>query len=78
MTHPTEGAQDDSEGNYARHVAMLRAQMEGGIVGGNRECPYFPCHHPDQDCTFCFCPLYPCGDPLLGEYAISQRTGGQV
>jgi len=30
MTHPTEEAQDDSEGNYARHVAMLRAQMEGG------------------------------------------------
>jgi len=78
MTHPTEGAQDDSEGNYARHVAMLRAQMERGIVGGNRECPYFPCHHPDQDCTFCFCPLYPCGDPLLGEYVVSQRTGGQV
>lgn len=30
-------------------------------------CDRYPCHFPDQDCTFCFCPFYPCED---------ERTGG--
>jgi len=52
--------------------------MERGITGGNTDCQYFPCHHRDQNCTFCFCPLYPCKDPVLGEFVISRRTGGMV
>lgn len=31
-------------------------------------CENFPCHTPEQDCSFCFCPFYPCRD---------ERTGGQ-
>ncbi len=37
-------------------------------------CERYPCHFPDQDgtfyqdCTFCFCPFYPC---------FEQRTGGR-
>lgn len=31
-------------------------------------CEKFPCHFPEQDCSLCFCPFYPCNDP---------RTGGQ-
>ena len=23
-------------------------------------CQYYPCHFHNQDCTFCFCPFYPC------------------
>ena len=28
----------------------------------NRACKYYPCHNKDklQDCTFCYCPFYPC------------------
>jgi threonine-phosphate decarboxylase len=31
-------------------------------------CERYPCHFPEQDCTFCFCPFYPCLD---------ERTGGR-
>jgi len=31
-------------------------------------CERFPCHHPEQDCSLCFCPFYPCRD---------VRTGGR-
>ncbi|MDQ1312622.1 cysteine-rich small domain-containing protein [Methanothrix sp.] len=31
-------------------------------------CERFPCHHPEQDCSLCFCPFYPCQD---------VRTGGR-
>ena len=30
-------------------------------------CPYYPCHnYPWQQCSFCYCPLYPCMDSALG------------
>ncbi|MBP7087100.1 MAG: cobyric acid synthase [Methanomassiliicoccales archaeon] len=78
MINPTEADQDDSEENYGRHASVLRSQMKRGLIGGNPECAHHPCHHPEQNCTFCFCPLYPCLDPELGEYVISRRTGGRV
>jgi len=78
MINPTEGDQDDSEENYGRHAAVLSSQMERGLIGSNTECAHYPCHHPGQNCTFCFCPLYPCLDPELGEYVTSRRTGGRV
>jgi hypothetical protein len=31
-----------------------------GIYGPSYECKYYPCHFSGQDCTFCFCPFYPC------------------
>lgn len=31
-------------------------------------CERYPCHFPEQDCAFCFCPFYPCRD---------SRTGGR-
>lgn len=41
---------------------------------GKNNCEYFPCHHfPDQDCTHCFCPLYPCKDTELGRYVRTKR-----
>ncbi|MCX6650653.1 MAG: cobyric acid synthase [Methanomassiliicoccales archaeon] len=78
MINPTEPVQDDSEGNYTIHIDALRSQMAKGLIEGDRQCPNFPCHHPDQNCTFCFCPLYPCEDPALGEFVTSRRTGGKV
>ena len=44
-----------------------------GIYGPNYECKYYPCHFYGQDCTFCYCPFYPCliydlgGDLVLTE-----------
>lgn len=31
-----------------------------GIYGPNYECRYYPCHFKGQDCSFCYCPFYPC------------------
>lgn len=78
MINPTEGSRDDSEDNYGRHAAVLVSQVSKGDIGSNTECAHYPCHHPGQNCTFCFCPLYPCLDPELGMHVTSKRTGGQV
>jgi len=33
-----------------------------------KKCKYWPCHTKEllEDCTFCYCPLYPCKDVLKG------------
>jgi len=41
---------------------------------GKENCQYYPCHHfPDQDCTHCFCPLYPCKDEELGRFVRTRK-----
>jgi Zn-finger protein len=40
---------------------------------GRENCEYYPCHFEGQDCTHCFCPLYPCKDPTLGKFIRSSR-----
>ena len=40
-----------------------------------RDCQYFPCHEGLKDCTFCYCPLYPCKDESLGGYWKEVETG---
>jgi len=41
---------------------------------GKNNCEYYPCHHfQGQDCTHCFCPLYPCKDASLGRYVKTKR-----
>ncbi len=45
-----------------------------GIYGPNYECKYYPCHFSGQDCTFCFCPFYPCLlYDLGGELVLSSK-----
>lgn len=46
-------------------------------AGPNRECPWYHCHFDGQDCSLCFCPLYPCLDPKLGKY-VKAKSGGEV
>ncbi|MCL2550044.1 MAG: aminotransferase class I/II-fold pyridoxal phosphate-dependent enzyme [Methanimicrococcus sp.] len=41
-------------------------------------CEYYPCHFSGQDCTFCYCPFYPCGDDRGGGKCIQSSKGGQV
>jgi Zn-finger protein len=31
-------------------------------------CEYFPCHKKMEDCTFCYCPIYPCDNFNLGSF----------
>jgi glycerophosphoryl diester phosphodiesterase len=52
-----------------REAADLPAEATG-----KENCQYYPCHHfPDQDCTHCFCPLYPCKDEELGSYVRTKK-----
>ncbi len=45
----------------------------------DRDCEYYPCHLGLDDCTFCFCPFYPCGDGSTGgRHVVSEKTGKDV
>jgi|SRR3989338_1314217 len=39
----------------------------------NKACNYFPCHKELEDCTFCYCPLYPCRNKKLGKFIYSRK-----
>jgi Zn-finger protein len=41
----------------------------------NKACKFFPCHAGLEDCTFCYCPFYPCLDERLGKYVYSSKQG---
>jgi threonine-phosphate decarboxylase len=57
----------------------LKAAIKEGHVANSRiNCEYYPCHFEGQDCTFCFCPFYPCEDlRTSGEY-IPRESGSKV
>jgi Zn-finger protein len=42
----------------------------------NKACAAYPCHDKDKlyDCTFCYCPLYPCYDTAKGTLLIHNKT----
>lgn len=44
----------------------------------NKACSYFPCHKRLEDCTFCYCPFYPCLDKNLGGYIYSKRPRKKI
>jgi threonine-phosphate decarboxylase len=52
--------------------------LKGGMCVGRRDCEYYPCHFEGQDCTFCFCPFYPCDDARTGGRYVESSTGGMV
>jgi Zn-finger protein len=49
-----------------------------GIYGPNYECRYYPCHFSGQDCSFCYCPFYPCLIYDLGGELILSSEGEYV
>lgn len=49
-----------------------------GKISSRTNCEYYPCHFEGQDCTFCFCPFYPCEDERTGGELINRSTGGKV
>jgi len=44
-----------------------------GVEGPNLSCEYYPCHQHPQNCTFCYCPFYPCGDSSTGGHWIKEK-----
>ncbi|NJD78540.1 MAG: threonine-phosphate decarboxylase [Candidatus Methanoperedens sp.] len=53
--------------------------LEKGVTARSRiDCEYYPCHFEGQDCTFCFCPFYPCENNRTGGELIHRPAGGTV
>jgi len=49
------------------------------LIGQNKRCTYYPCHFSGQDCTWCFCPFYPCQDNITkGRLTIGRLSGELV
>ncbi len=44
-----------------------------GVEGPNLSCEYYPCHKHPQNCTFCYCPFYPCGDQSTNGHWIKEK-----
>jgi histidinol-phosphate aminotransferase len=53
-------------------IKALKKQTNLGVKKG-RECEYYPCHFDGQDCTYCFCPFYPCDDEELGRFILGKK-----
>lgn len=51
----------------------VNEEIEKGWIGSCTSCEYHPCHFINQDCTFCYCPFYPCNDKDLGCEIIGRH-----
>lgn len=40
----------------------------------DKDCEYYPCHKGLEDCTYCYCPIYPCEDIHLGHWFIKRGS----
>ncbi len=58
------------------HLRKVLADKK--LVGPRTDCEYYPCHFMGQDCTWCFCPFYPCEEPQTGGEWITRRDGTSV
>jgi threonine-phosphate decarboxylase len=56
----------------------IEEAVHKGKIASRTNCEYYPCHFEGQDCTFCFCPFYPCGDERTGGEMVERSTGGTV
>jgi len=56
----------------------VRDELKSGHRGPDESCQYHPCHFDGQDCSWCFCPFYPCHRPELGATVVSKRSGEPV
>ena len=55
--------------------SKVSEEIEEELAGTKISCPYHPSHFRNQECTFCYCPFYPCEDPDLGEVTESLKIG---
>ncbi len=60
-------------------MLIKKAMVAGKLSSLDASCKYLPCHKNLEDCTFCYCPFYPCNDTKTGGHEIiSSRTGQPV
>ena len=52
----------------------VNEEIQRGWIGSNLECPYHPAHFTGQDCSFCYCPFFPCNDTTFG-WELQGRHG---
>ena len=55
----------------------VNEEIERGWIGSDTGCDYNPCHFKGQDCTFCYCPFYPCEDEDLGGW-VHAKDGRKI
>ena len=52
----------------------VNEEIERGWIGSDHSCPYHPSHFKGQDCSFCYCPFFPCNDTTFG-WELEGRHG---
>ena len=57
---------------------LKKVLEEKKLVGPDETCEYYPCHFTGQDCTWCFCPFYPCKDERTGGEWVKTKEGGRI
>lgn len=85
MTYVQEGYMVTPRGYKVSHSIhplsreFYEKYLEGEVNNGpNLGCEYYPCHRHPQNCTFCYCPFYPCGEGSTGGKWIKKREFGVV
>ncbi|HEY3419055.1 MAG TPA: cobyric acid synthase [Methanomassiliicoccales archaeon] len=54
-------------------VEKIAEELAAGDIGTNSSCDWYHCHFKGQNCSFCFCPFYPCMDGDLGEMVKGKK-----
>ena len=52
----------------------VNEEIQRGWIGPDHNCPYHPAHFTGQDCSFCYCPFFPCNDTTFG-WELQGRHG---
>jgi len=65
-------------GHELAEKELTNALVRGVAARSRIDCEYYPCHFEGQDCTFCFCPFYPCENTKTGGEVLHRSTGGTV
>lgn len=80
FTYVDEGKMITPRGYVLSHSTHpLASEFYDKYLGGDRNegpnisCEYYPCHNHPQNCTFCYCPFYPCADPSTGGRWIKEK-----
>ena len=59
-------------------MLIKKAMKEGKIKGLDKSCDYLPCHEGLEDCTFCYCPFYPCNEEDTGGFEKIRDDGSKI
>ncbi|HWQ21003.1 MAG TPA: glycerophosphodiester phosphodiesterase family protein [Methanotrichaceae archaeon] len=68
-----------ADGLVTDDPCMMRSVVDQPLKDTSKSnCEYYPCHHFEgQECTHCYCPLYPCKDADLGRF-VTTKMGKRV